>query len=98
MATESSLFTPAVNGSELKVTAGETTGFGYVNVTVDDGQTQWTQRFGVAVKGMNTGIQTITNSNVVSRNHPFYDLQGRRIEQPQKGGVYIHNGKKMIVK
>ncbi len=98
VATESSLFTPAVNGSELKVTAGETTGFGYVNVTVDDGQTQWTQRFGVAVKGMNTGIQTITNSNVVSRNHPFYDLQGRRIEQPQKGGVYIHNGKKMIVK
>ena len=29
---------------------------------------------------------------------PLYDLQGRRIEQPAKSGVYIWNGKKFIVK
>ena len=27
----------------------------------------------------------------------WYDLQGRRIEQPTKAGLYIKNGKKVIV-
>jgi hypothetical protein len=27
----------------------------------------------------------------------YYDLQGRKIEQPAKG-VYINNGKKVVVK
>ena len=28
----------------------------------------------------------------------WYDLQGRRIERPKKAGMYIHNGKKVIIK
>lgn len=28
---------------------------------------------------------------------PIYDLQGRRVAQPQKGGVYIVNGKKVML-
>ena len=28
----------------------------------------------------------------------IYDLQGRRVAQPQKGGIYIVNGKKVIVR
>ena len=30
-------------------------------------------------------------------NDNFYDLQGRKIENPTKG-LYIHNGKKVIIK
>ncbi len=27
-----------------------------------------------------------------------YDLSGRRVSVPQKGGVYIMNGKKVVIK
>ena len=30
-------------------------------------------------------------------NDNFYDLQGRKIEKPTKG-LYIHNGKKVVIK
>lgn len=94
---ESSLFTTAINGSELNVVAGQNAGFGYVNVTVDDGETQWTQRFGVAVSSAATGVQTI-NHTPQYKDPTFYDLQGRRLSELKKGGVYIQNGKKIIVK
>ena len=43
-----------------------------------------------------TGISaTLTNSEEV--NSAVYDLQGRRVEQPQPG-LYIRNGKKVIIK
>ena len=43
-----------------------------------------------------TGISaTLTNSEEV--NSAIYDLQGRRVEQPQPG-LYIRNGKKVIIK
>jgi hypothetical protein len=28
----------------------------------------------------------------------FYNLQGQRVEHPQKAGIYIHNGRKVIVR
>lgn len=28
----------------------------------------------------------------------YYDLQGRKVEKPNRGGIYIHNGKKVILK
>ena len=28
----------------------------------------------------------------------YYDLQGRRVDSPQKAGVYIKNGKKHLIK
>ena len=28
----------------------------------------------------------------------IFDLQGRRVLEPQKGGLYIINGKKVVVK
>ena len=94
---ESSLFTTAINGSELNVVAGQNAGFGYVNVTVDDGETQWTQRFGVAVSSAATGVQTI-NHTPQYKDPTFYDLQGRRLSELKKGGVYIQNGRKIVVK
>lgn len=41
-------------------------------------------------------IDTIENNNVVD-NNAYYNLQGQRVENPQHG-VFIHNGKKVILK
>ena len=41
-------------------------------------------------------IDTIENNNVVD-NNVYYNLQGQRVENPQHG-VFIHNGKKVILK
>ena len=43
-----------------------------------------------------TGIQTVANSQQSAANS-YYDLQGRRVAQPTKG-LYIVNGKKVIIK
>ncbi|MBQ6063939.1 MAG: hypothetical protein IJK87_09985 [Prevotella sp.] len=42
-----------------------------------------------------TGIQSIDDSKTSA--DPFHDLQGRRVDHPTKG-IYIANGKKLIVK
>ncbi|MDQ7736546.1 hypothetical protein HUK48_03795 [Prevotella corporis] len=31
-------------------------------------------------------------------NAPYYDLQGRRMQKPTRSGLYIHKGKKVIIK
>ncbi len=41
-----------------------------------------------------TGIQTVTTTK---ENGAYYDLQGRRVAQPAKG-LYIMNGKKVMIK
>lgn len=41
-----------------------------------------------------TGIQTITPAKTTDST--IYDLSGRRVVAPTKGGVYIQNGKKVI--
>ena len=47
--------------------------------------------------GGTTGIQTIENSNHSTEDGVYYDLQGRRVENPTRG-VYIVNGKKVVTK
>ena len=36
------------------------------------------------------------NSEVVN-SEDYYDLQGRKVAKPTRGGIYIHNGKKVII-
>ena len=41
----------------------------------------------------------LTNLNIATeKTSPIYDLSGRRVMNVQKGGLYIQNGKKFIVK
>ena len=42
-----------------------------------------------------TGIDEVKTENV-KRETEIYDLSGRRVSAPAKGGVYIINGKKVI--
>ena len=44
--------------------------------------------------GEATGIDTIENAELTGE---LYDLQGRRVNNAQKG-IYIQNGKKFVVK
>ena len=93
--TESSLFTPSVEGSMVKATAGKNGGVGYLFVTVNDGQTTWTQRISVAVTGSTTGITVITQQP--SPDTQRYNLAGQRVGNSYKG-VIIQNGKTYLMK
>ena len=44
-----------------------------------------------------TGVNEITNTNLTNNTNDIFDLQGRKVAQPTKG-LYIVNGKKVIVK
>lgn len=47
--------------------------------------------------GGTTSIETIENSKHSTEDGVYYDLQGRRVENPTRG-VYIVNGKKVVIK
>jgi hypothetical protein len=44
-----------------------------------------------------TGIGIVDNSREAITNDCYYDLQGRRVQQPANG-LYIRNGKKILVR
>ncbi len=48
--------------------------------------------------GSTTDIEDSTLAPVFNANAPIYDLSGRRVMNAVKGGIYIQNGKKFIVK
>ena len=52
--------------------------------------------FGV-FEGMTTGIQMMVDGNW-TKEEVVYDLQGRKVNAPSKKGVYIINGKKLMIK
>ena len=104
-------FSPAIDGSVLTVKASNTPCVGSCEVTVNDGETTFTQRFGIAVTGNTTGIQDVERSlqskaffaeqsGKAERNvqrSTYYNLHGQRLSQPQKG-LNILNGKKTITR
>ena len=44
-----------------------------------------------------TGIHPVNSEEGIVNSDVWYNLQGRRIEKPTKAGLYIKNGKKVIV-
>ena len=44
-----------------------------------------------------TAIDDTLIDNEETTNDDWYDLQGRRIQKPTKAGIYIKNGKKIVV-
>ena len=45
-----------------------------------------------------TGLKSIENGELKIENDNYYDLSGRRVLYPTKGGIYIYNGKKIVIK
>ena len=95
VSTDSPLFTASVSESTVSARAAQTAGSGYINVTVDDGSTKFTQRIGVAVTGGSTGIYNLTADKVADKDAPCYNLTGQRLAKPQRG-LNIRNGRKFI--
>ena len=78
-----------LTGKEIRLDGSE----GYT-FEANEGDTE--DRFVVRFAGGElTGIQTIANGN--SDNEKYYNLNGMQIEQPKKG-LYLKNGKKVVVK
>lgn len=53
--------------------------------------------FDIDFTGETTGIRIVSNEVNTRMNDCIYNLQGVRVENPQKG-VYIKNGKKIVIK
>ena len=88
--TNSTLFTPSVNGAELTVQTGSTAGVGTINVTVNDGGTTWTQSFGVAVTGETTGINKVwTEEGLDIVKREFFTIGGKQVEKMNSHQVYL---------
>jgi hypothetical protein len=48
-----------------------------------------------------TGVENIANSQKLTANGEYYDLQGRRVangQKPTAKGIYIYKGKKQVIK
>lgn len=90
VAAESSLFTPSITGSVVSVQAKENGGVDIVNVTVNDNETTWTQKFYVAVTGEPTGIPSVwSEDNIEVAKREFFTTDGRQVSQMLSHGVYI---------
>ena len=88
--TESTLFTPSVNGSIVTVKAGTNSGVNYINVTVDDGETTYTQRIGVAVTGATNAINHIwSEDGITVKKREFFTLDGKKVKHLQSHEVYM---------
>lgn len=44
------------------------------------------------------GIKTVNTVDTKVYDNAWYTLQGVRVSKPQMGGVYIHNGQKVVIK
>lgn len=90
----------ALNNGEF-VKAGSDKGFvlpafrGYVKIA--DGDVP-AARLGISfINDDVTGIKSVANSQEKKSGSQYFDLQGRRVSKPVKG-LYVVNGKKMVIK
>lgn len=54
--------------------------------------------FDFANVGSTTGINEVVNQSTKLNNGKYYTLSGQQVEKPTAGGIYIHNGRKFVVK
>mgnify|MGYP004645933969 FL=1 len=48
--------------------------------------------------GGTTGINEVINQSTKLNDGKYYTLSGQQVEKPTAGGIYIHNGRKFVVK
>lgn len=84
----------SINGTTMLVTVADFTSPTVLSypITVSDGETTFTQRFGVAVTSGTTGIHEIATTQHTSPDTQYYTLSGQRVTRPVKGRLYIHKG------
>lgn len=85
-----------INGTSMTVTVAGFTSPTVLSypITVNDGETTFTQRFGVAVSSGTTGIATICTEQ--KADDAVYNLSGQRLAAPRRG-LNIIGGKKVVI-
>jgi hypothetical protein len=78
------------NGEYVRATGTIPTGKCYLKLNKPSGART------LAIGNGTTGIDRLDNTVWTTEN--WFDLNGRRIEKPTKNGLYIMNGKKVVVK
>ena len=85
------------DGSQLKATPGEA----YLNVYTPGSEGAPIRGFVIGEDDNTTGIDVITingiDTNDSKVDDSVYNLMGRKVSKPAKG-IYIKNGKKIIIK
>lgn len=69
----------------------------FYNSEYDAVESAWNE-VGVIDEEESTGINAVTRMVNNNETDNWYNLQGQRIDKPSKTGVYIHNGKKVVIK
>ena len=54
--------------------------------------------FDFDIVGGTTGINEVVNQSTKLNDGKYYTLSGQQVEKPTAGGIYIHNGRKFVVK
>ena len=54
--------------------------------------------FDFANVDITTGINEVVNQSTKLNDGKYYTLSGQQVEKPTAGGIYIHNGRKFVVK
>ena len=81
---------PATN--KFTINKGTFDGFGGQTVTV-------TFEGDAEIPDETTSLREISNEELVIRNYDYYTLDGRKLSgKPTRAGVYINNGKKVVIK
>lgn len=57
-----------------------------------------TRSFDINFEDGTTGIIDVSSKMPEVRGDVFFDLQGRQVTKPTSKGIYIHNGKKVVIK
>ena len=70
-------------------------------VAVDDewnGLNHLSKTFSVMLKGNVTGVGSIEADSQTATNNVWYTISGQKLsKRPTKPGIYIHNGKKLVI-
>ena len=87
---DGTLVNTSVSGSVVNVTSHNNGGIAVIKVTVNDGETQWTQPINVAVTGETTGIPSVWSEDTIEvAKREFFTTDGKQVSQMQSHGIYI---------
>jgi hypothetical protein len=87
------MIAPSISGSTLTIHAiqPDSQGIAYVNVTVDDGETTFTQRFGIAITAdAATAISPAWHeSSIQVKSREFFTLDGKKVTTLRAQETYV---------
>jgi hypothetical protein len=87
----------ALDGGNVKLADGKTLTNGDTYVFTLDCTSMPNAKLNVTGPGITTGINNV-NAGTSEDRGAYYTIDGVKVVKPQQKGVYVHNGKKVLVK